>query len=644
MCGITGIWEYGMSESRMTLPLIEAMRDTMPHRGPDDTGAHLFDGGRGGFGFRRLSIIDLSAAGHQPMTGCESRNIWLVFNGEIYNHQQLRPDLEKRGHVYRSKTDSETIIHLYEERGVDFVDEIEGDFAIALWDEGREELSLYRDRLGVKPLYFYIRDGRIIFASEIKAILAHPAVEREVDETALNDYLTFLTTPAPQTLFKDIQKLPAGHRLIINKNGDVKIEQYWDALPPQDLTPRSEAEHMDEILRLLRASIKKRMMSDVPFGVFLSGGVDSSANVALMSELMDRPVDTFTVGFEDHEYLNELESARRVARMFATNHHEVIIGEKELADFLPELLFYLDVPLAVPVCVPLYYLSKLARESGTTVVQTGEGADEIFSGYDKYVSYLRIHEKLWNRARQTPVMVRRAFGAIAKPILRAAGSRRMALEMARRFAASEPLFWGAAIVYDEALKQQVLSRQLLERLDGRSSLTVINKYLHAFQANGRAPDFLSEMIYVELKLRLPELLLTRIDKITMANSVEARVPFLDHHLVEYAAGIPREFKVSGKTGKYILKRALEQVLPADLLFAPKRGFGAPIREWFRSNLAASFDEHVFGSAMVKRQFLDYDFVRRMIDEHKRGSYDWSFHLWALLNLSLWYDRWIDPRS
>ncbi|MEO7539056.1 MAG: asparagine synthase (glutamine-hydrolyzing), partial [Pyrinomonadaceae bacterium] len=440
MCGIVGIWEYGAAERRVTEGLIESMRDTMPHRGPDDVGSYLFDNGRGALGFRRLSIIDLSSAGHQPMQGCEARNVWLVFNGEIYNHQTLRPDLERRGHIYKSKTDSETILHLYEERGVDFVNYIEGDFGIALWDEQRRELSLYRDRMGVKPLYYYIRDGRMIFASEIKAILAHPAVERDVDETALIDYLTFVTTPAPQTLFKDIQKLPAGHRLIINQNGDVKVEQYWDAMPPAQADVRNETEHIDEVLRLLRASIKKRMMSDVPFGVFLSGGVDSSANVALMSELMDRPVKTFTVGFEDHAYLNELESARRIADRYNTDHHEVIIGDKEFEDFLPQLVFHQDEPIADPVCVPLYYVSKLARDSGTTVVQVGEGADEIFSGYEYYVRNLRLYENFWRHAERVPSFMRKPAARFAQVLLGSVGKKRLTIELARRLETSEPMF------------------------------------------------------------------------------------------------------------------------------------------------------------------------------------------------------------
>src|SRR5437660_594220 len=379
MCGICGVWEYGTTRGNITPGLLASMRDVMTHRGPDDAGELVFDEARGGFGFRRLSIIDLSEAGHQPMHGCTDR-VWLVFNGEIYNHASLREGLEQRGHVYASRTDSETILHLYEERGLDFVQYIEGDYAIARWDADREPLVLARDRAGVKPLYFYHRNGLFIFASEIKAIVQHPAVTPEVKEEAVYHYITFVTTPAPQTLFRGIQKLPAGHMLIVDRSGKARISQYWDALP--SASPKlTDSEHEANILKLLPDAIKKRMMADVPFGVFLSGGVDSSANVALMSELMSQPVETFTVGFSDAEYLNELDSARRIARDFKTNHHEVVISASEMQKFLPDLVFHQDEPIADPVCVPLYYVSKLARDSGTIVVQVGEGSDEIFSGY-----------------------------------------------------------------------------------------------------------------------------------------------------------------------------------------------------------------------------------------------------------------------
>jgi len=643
MCGICGIWEYGASEGRIDLSLVESMRDTMTHRGPDDAGARVMDRARLGLGFRRLSIIDLSKAGNQPMHGCTDR-VWLVFNGEIYNHLLLREGLEQRGHLYASHADSETILHLYEERGLDFVNELEGDYAIALWDAEREQLVLARDRIGVKPLYFHHKDGRFIFASEIKAILRHPAVTAEIDEESLYHYLTFLTTPAPRTLFRDIQKLPAGHMLVVKRHGSIDLQQYWDALPPEtlpeEISLRSEAEHSAEILRLLRDSIRKRMMSDVPFGVFLSGGVDSSANVALMSELMSQPVRTYTVGFEDSEELNELESARAIARRFGADHHEVIIGQQDMQKFLPDLVFHQDEPLADPVCVPLYYVSKLAREKGTIVVQVGEGADEIFAGYDWFRKYVRINELFWRHAQRLPTSLRQSVTAMAKPIMEASFNKRTAIELVRRLGAGEPLFWGGAIVFDEDFKRRVLSSEMNARADGLSSYDAVWKHLgHVAQARPDS-DFAARMTYLELKLRLPELLLMRVDKMTMATSVEARVPFLDHHLVEYAMGIPVNLKIKGASGKHILKHALEKVLPSDLLYRPKRGFGAPIREWFRGASGETLGGLIMNSSIRRRELFDYAFITRLIDEHRRGARDWSFHLWALLNLSLWYDRWI----
>jgi asparagine synthase (glutamine-hydrolysing) len=640
MCGICGVWEYGAARGNVERGLVERMRDEMTHRGPDDAGELLFDSDRGGFGFRRLSIIDLSEAGHQPMRGCSDRT-WLVFNGEIYNHAKLREGLEQRGHVYASQTDSETILHLYEERGTDFVQDIEGDYAIALWDAERERLLLTRDRAGVKPLYFYHRDGRFIFASEIKAILQHPAVTPEVDEEALYHYLTFLTTPPPQTLFRGIQKLPAGHMLTIDRAGEVRVTQYWDALPPVSSPANvSEEEHQRAILELLRDSIKKRMMADVPFGVFLSGGVDSSANVALMSELMTQPVRTFTVGFHDSEELNELDSAREISKRFGTNHHEVIIGRKEMQEFLPEMVFHQDEPIADPVCVPLYYVSKLARDTGTIVVQVGEGSDEIFGGYDWFGTYLRIEERFWRYAERAPLAARRAAAALAVPLAQKTFKKQKAGELIRRLGRDQALFWGGVGVFDETTKPQVLSPELRGRYNGLSTHDVVAEYLEKIAAERPDSDFAARMTYLELKLRLPELLLMRVDKITMATSVEARVPFLDHHLIEYAMGLPRHLKVKGTTGKHILKRALESVLPNDVLYKPKRGFGAPAREWFRGPNGDELVQLLMNSTIRKRGFFDYKFIEQLVDEHRREQRDWSANLWCLLNLSVWYDRWI----
>lgn len=642
------MWEYGAASGRVELGLVERMRDRIEHRGPDSSGARIFDEGRLGLGFRRLAIVDLSSAGNQPMRGCEEAGVWLVFNGEIYNHASLREGLKRRGHAYHSLTDSETIIHLYEERGLDFVNDIEGDFAVALWDSRRGRLVLARDRVGVKPLYFTQASGRLLFASEIKSILAHPEVSAEVDEEALYHYLSFLTTPAPSTLFRGISKLPAGHMLVCERDGAARTIRYWDALPPGlsangGARAVGEEEHRAEILRLLRESVAKRMMSDVPFGVFLSGGVDSSANVALMAEQLTRPVETFTVAYHDHEELNELDSAREISRRFRTNHHEVLIGEQEMLDLLPSMVFHQDEPLADPVCVPLYYVSKLARESGTIVVQVGEGSDELFSGYDKYVKYLRLYERFWRHAERAPRLARRAAGALAGPFVSAATGNAEGAELARRFGAGEAPFWGAAVVFGEGLKARLVSTELRARLKGLSSYEVVREDLERVERERPASDFLARMTYLELKLRLPELLLMRVDKMTMAASIEARVPFLDHKLVEYAMGVPRALKVEGKSGKHVLKRALEELLPRDVLYRRKRGFGAPVEGWFRGPSAAALESRVMSSAMRRRDFLDYAYVARLFEEHRRGARDHGFHLWALLNLSLWYERWIEGK-
>ncbi|PYS24288.1 MAG: asparagine synthase (glutamine-hydrolyzing) [Acidobacteria bacterium] len=639
MCGICGVWEYGATRGNVGRELLVSMRDIMTHRGPDDAGELVFDDARGGFGFRRLSIIDLSPAGHQPMRGCTDR-VWLVFNGEIYNHAKLREGLEQRGHVYRSRTDSETILHLYEERGLDFVHDLEGDYGIALWDAERERLVLARDRAGVKPLYFYHHQGRFIFASEIKAILQHPAVTAEVNEDALYHYLTFVTTPAPQTLFRNIHKIPAGHMLTIDRGGELRLDQYWDALPASQPLELSEAEHEANILNLLRDSITKRMMADVPFGVFLSGGVDSSANVALMSEQMTQPVRTFTIGFKDCEELNELDSAREISKRFATDHHEVMIGREEMQKFLPDLVFHQDEPIADPVCIPLYYVSKLARDTGTIVVQVGEGSDELFAGYDWFRRFLLIQERFWRHAERMPLIARRAVAAVAQPLAGKVLKKRLPAELIRRLGAGESLFQGGFMIFDETTKRNVLSPAMRAQRNGTSSYEVVREYEETIMTARPQSDYAARMTYLELKLRLPELLLMRVDKITMATSVEARVPFLDHHLIEYAMNLPRELKVKGNTGKHILKRALESILPADVLYKPKRGFGAPVREWFRGAEGDELVALLLNSTMRRRNFFDYEFIARMADEHRREVRDWSANLWALLNLSVWYDRWI----
>lgn len=654
MCGICGIYEYGLNRPGIDAELVARMRDTMSHRGPDDAGVYVTEDRRIGLGNRRLAIVDLSPAGHNPMPNEDGR-VWITFNGEIYNHESLRPALEAKGHHYRSRTDTETIIHLYEERGLDFVQEIEGDFAIALWDENTKRLVLARDRIGVKPLYYTVSDGRLIFASEIKAILEHPSVSRDVDEEALYHYLTFLTTPAPQTLFAGIQKLPAGCLLTCDAKGDVKLTRYWDAISPRlDPALNDERAIGEELLRLLSDSIEKRMMSDVPFGVFLSGGIDSTANVALMSRLMSQPVRTFTVGFRDNPDYNEIEEARSSAKEFGTDHHEVMISQQELLDFLPDLIFHQDEPIADPVCVPLYYVSKLARETGTKVVQVGEGADELFCGYRDYASYLNLHDRLWRHMSRLPVSLRRSMALLGSAVHLTGVTRllprgrKMLPDLLRRLGDGEELFWSGTFVFDEVHKQQLLTPEARSRLGGNrvsnsklSSYSVVRADLDRLLASKPDADQLDRMIYQELKLRLAELLLMRVDKMTMATSVEARVPFLDHKLVEFAMSIPSHLKYHEGETKYILKRALKGIIPDRVLQRPKQGFGVPINEWMLDRLGGFVENAIFNSALRRRELFDYGFIGECSRDHRAGRVNNSFFLWTLLNLSLWYDHWID---
>ncbi|MFY9554663.1 MAG: asparagine synthase (glutamine-hydrolyzing), partial [Blastocatellia bacterium] len=487
------------------------------------------------------------------------------------------------------------------------------------------------------------------------AILQHPAISRALDEEALYHYLTFLATPAPQTLFAGIQKLPAGCILTCDARGEVKVTRYWDAIVDRLDPSEFQDENVvaEEVLRLLRASISKRMMSDVPFGVFLSGGIDSTANVALMAELMDRPVRTFTVGYRDNQSYNEIEEARAVAREYGADHHEVLIGQQELLDFLPEMVFHQDEPIADPVCVPLYYLSKLARENGTTVIQVGEGSDEMFCGYRDYARYLRFHDLVWRHLSRAPASVRGLAGAAGQAFCRFGGASlfpklgKILPDLMRRLTAGEDLFWSGNLIFDEVNKRRLIKPEARARLAAAnggafpSSHSIVRADLDRLLAAKPSADQLDQMIYAELKLRLPELLLMRVDKMTMATSVEARVPFLDHKLVEFAMALPSQLKYRNGETKYILKRALKSVLPARMINRKKKGFGVPINEWMLDQLGGFVEASLFDSSLWRRGLFDYGFVRQLLTEHRARRANYSFFLWSLLNLSLWYDRWIE---
>jgi asparagine synthase (glutamine-hydrolysing) len=607
------------------------MSDTLRHRGPDSEGTYVSEDGRLGLGFRRLSIVDLFT-GDQPMAN-EDESLWLVFNGEIYNHAAHRPGLQARGHRFRTQCDAEVILHLYEELGPDCVHQLRGMFAFALWDSRRRELLLARDRIGVKPLYFAATPRELIFGSEIKALLAHPGLEPRLNEAALSLYLTFAATPAPTTLFDGVQKLPPGHRLIVNADtGKYQLERYWQPLPDpvERGTRREPEEYVERLEALVRESIGLRMMSDVPYGAFLSGGVDSSLNVALMAEYADRPVSTFSVAIEDDPNSDELRFARAVAERYGTRHHEVVIGEQDFLDYLPDLVWHQDEPLADPVCVPLHAISEAARASGTPVIQVGEGADELFSGYTSYAFFTDFHRRVWQPYSLLPGALRRAASAsIGRflPLDRA--------DVLMRAGDSGELFWGGAVPFYDSHKRLLLGAE-----DRRGRAAVAALYADVDRNVPRAKQ-LDRMIGIELRQRLPELLLMRVDKVTMGSSLEARVPYLDHKLVEFALALPADVKYRNGVTKWVLKRVAERVgVDPRLIYRRKRGFCGSATNMLSPRLQARAEQEILDSSFARSRF-NIDFVRRMLNEQRSGRADHNYRLWTLWNLVAWHACWFE---
>jgi asparagine synthase (glutamine-hydrolysing) len=669
VCGITGILACSPNK-RVDAEVLAAMRDTMVHRGPDGADSWFSDDRSVGLAHRRLSIIDLSTAATQPMSN-ETGSVWITFNGEIYNHVGLRAELLQRGHVFRTDhSDTEVLVHGYEEWGLDgLLKRLSGDYAFAIWDQERELLSLARDRIGVKPLYFHAGPQQFLFGSEIKAILANPDVPRDVEPVAMYHYLSFLTTPAPLTMFRGIYKLPAGHAMTVDRQGVIKAWRYWDAVPGQGIDPSevkglSEAATEDFYVQGIRSrlekAVDKRMMSDVPFGVFLSGGIDSSTNVALMSRLMDRPVDSFTVGFKDYAHLNELEYADQVAREYKTNHHQILIDEKDMVGYLDQLIHHQDEPIADWVCIPLYFVSKLTRDNGVTVIQVGEGSDEQFSGYASYMGYLRMYHQYWAPfQRYLPKPLQHLAAGMAKAAAKVKPNLGVYADIIDRAARNREHFWSGATVFWESMKRELVrpeadwSAQVPESVVNSGLLppgyletdtfNIISSFLGPFDAAHPGQDALTRMIYNEFKLRLPELLLMRVDKITMSESLEARVPFLDHELVEFSMDIPEEWKTRNGVAKYLLKKAVEGLIPDNIIYRKKMGFGAPMADWLRGDFGHQCEQAVMGSGLLRRGHFDTNHIRQMFKDHRSGRRDTSLYLWTLFNLTSWYDYWIDRK-
>lgn len=670
MCGIAGVFWY-RSTGTVSAEILAHMRDAMQHRGPDGGDCWISGDTKVGLAHRRLSIIDLSNTAAQPMCN-ENGSVWVTFNGEIWNHLSLRAELKALGHKFKTDhSDTEVIVHGYEQWGLDgLLTRLDGDFGFGLWDESARTLSLARDRVGVKPLYFSEQGGALRFASEIKGILADPNVERDVDPLAMYHYLSFLTTPAPLTMFKGIYKLPAGYYLQVKDGGESKSCRYWDALPGQGI-PSAETAGLSESEReefyitgirdRLSGAVEKRMMSDVPFGVFLSGGVDSSTNVALMSQYVDKPLDTFTVGFKDYEHLNELDHAEAVAKRYNTNHHVVLVDEQDMVGYLDDLIHHQDEPLADWVCIPLYFVSKLARDNGAEVIQVGEGSDEQFCGYASYMGYLKLYEKYWSPFRQwLPKSAQRATAGLALAAARRRSSLGVYADIVNRAAEDREHFWSGATVFWDFLKDQLVNQGSISARSMAQSVVdekmlpagylqpdtfnVIKSFQDRIRDREPSADVLTRMIYNEFKLRLPELLLMRVDKISMSVALEARVPFLDHRLVEFTMDIPMQYKVRNGETKYLLKKAVEDLLPHEIIYRKKMGFGAPMSDWLRGDFGRHAETKILGSKLMARGYFDLNYIGRLTHEHRSGKADNSLYIWTLFNLTSWFDYWIDGEA
>jgi len=631
MCGVVGALAFSNSTFTVTAPYIERMRDAMAHRGPDGQGTWISPDGRVGLGHRRLSIIDLSEAAAQPMSSADGA-ILVSFNGEIYNHAAIRKELERTG-KYRWKTDhsdTEVIVNAYAEWGISCIDRFRGMFAIALWDARGRELWLIRDRIGVKPLYYSMHHGRITFASEIKALLEDPEQHRAVHPEAFFHYLSFLTTPAPQTLFDGIRKLPAGTWLRVRENGAIEERCYWDVWDrAQPLTGVEEGEIRERLLATLREAVRLRKVSDVPVGVFLSGGIDSSTNTALFSESEGSPVQTFSIGYEGEyaSYQNELHYARKMAEVAGTAHHERLLTADDLIDFLPTMVRLQDEPIADPVCFPVYYVSELARDNGVTVCQVGEGADELFCGYPQWQTALDLQR--WN---EWPVP--RFVKHLALAGLRLAGKdQSYRYEWLRRGAENLPIFWGGAEAFTEAQKVRLIPPEYRRTIGAATSWDAIAPIRKRFDEAAWDRSTLNWMTYADLRLRLPELLLMRVDKMSMGVSLEARVPFLDHEFVELVMSIPTAIKLGDGTLKYLLKKTVRGLIPDELIDRKKQGFGVPVYEWFFGKLGERARIEL-ASFCRDTGFLDRRAVSSLLESGNGPQ------VWYLLNFALWWRAYV----
>jgi asparagine synthase (glutamine-hydrolysing) len=625
MCGIAGFIAGNEVDTHSHEKVLDRMCRVITHRGPDDQGAFIEDGVA--LGMRRLSIIDL-AGGHQPLSGCDEA-VTIVFNGEIYNFRELQVLLESRGHRFHTHSDTEAIVHAYEEYGTGCVAKLRGMFSFAIWDKRTRTLFLARDRVGKKPLYYTQTSlGTLIFGSELKVLLEHPEVETEINPAALDAYLTFGYVPEPLSIFKNVHKLPAGHHLTFT-GGVVSVQQYWDFTFEQ-VESRSEEEYVDELRALLADAVRVRLVSDVPLGAFLSGGIDSSTVVAFMAQAMTQPVKTFSIGFHEDSY-NELKYARITANRFETDHHEFIVTP-DICHIIDELAWHLDEPFADSSAIPTYMLSKLAREH-VTVALSGDGGDELFAGYTRYV----VDQQRSAFSRLPPLVRHQLIKPLSRNLPHGARGRNflhnVALEPLDRYLDSISTFTS-------------LTRPSLYSQEFQSQLRARDEMLWQFRAYAeqvRTGNPVDPLLYLDSKTYLPGDILTKVDRMSMAVSLEARVPLLDQNLLEFVTRIPAALKLKKLTTKYIFKRAVRGLIPDEILDRPKQGFGMPISLWINSELKDRIRETVTGSRARERGYFESDYIRILFDEHDRGRRDHSAQLWALFMLELWHRTFVDRK-
>jgi asparagine synthase (glutamine-hydrolysing) len=630
MCGICGVFNFDRLQP-VDRDVLEAMNARIVHRGPDDAGFYIAE--NVGLAMRRLSIIDL-AAGHQPMCN-EDGTVWIVFNGEIYNHQELRPRLESRGHRYRTRSDTETILHLYEEYGRECVQRLRGMFAFAIWDARSHRLFCARDRLGIKPFYYHLSPERFLFGSEVKALLAHPSLKAEFNRSVLPEYLAFGYIADEETFFRGVRKLMPGHTLELDETGQAHIERYWDLSIPPDEDHKPCRYYVENYRQLLEQAVSSHLMSDVPLGVFLSGGLDSSVVAALTTKLRRSPIETFSVGYAEAAY-SELPFAQAVADHLGSVHHEVRVGWADFMEALPRLIWHEDEPIVWPSSVSLYFVARLAREH-VKVVLTGEGSDETLAGYTRYAWTLwnarldRIYRGLMPAGMRGFVRHR----LDEAPWMPLAFQRRLRHTFLARDGASWPSFYFDN--FYSAFTEEAQQELLADGLGLAPSAAYCNSLAYWERSSG---DLLHRLLYTDIKTYLVELLMKQ-DNMSMAASIESRVPFLDHVLVEFTARIPASCSTRKLAGKFILKEAAKGLLPQSIIYRKKMGFPTPLRGWLAGSQLDAVEKLLLEPRSLEWGLFKPEALRKLLAEHRAGARDHYERIWRLMNLEIWRRVFID---